>query len=56
MRYLLLGVPFIVLIILSILFGCVCYLWRFNEEHFDYGVNFINERVIKFINWFDKHS
>lgn len=52
MKHLVVGTTMIVLIIISILVGCVCWLYAFQKADFYKGTRFINKHVIKgFADW-----
>ncbi len=52
MKHLVVGTTMIVLIIISILIGCICWLYRFNRADFYKGTRFINKHVIVgFADW-----
>ena len=51
MKYLI-YVPFFLFVLLSLLIGCICYLWKFDKKNFRTGVRFLNSRIrfVEFIN------
>ena len=50
MKYVLLFIPWMLLIILSLFLGCIMYLWKFSEEDFRKGASFIQSKI-GFLEW-----
>jgi hypothetical protein len=52
MKHLVLISTLIILVVLSLIIGSICYLYRFKQDDFFLGASFINKKVIKFADWY----
>lgn len=53
MKHLVIIPIYVMLIVLSLTIGGICYLYAFNKEHFFKGTKFINKKIVKFGNWYN---
>lgn len=56
MKYVLLLIPFMIMVVVSFLLGGVFYLWKFSYRDFRHGTSYINENVYKFTDWFKTNN
>lgn len=54
MKYLLIAPIWGVFFALSILLGCIMFLWRFSKEDFFRGTRYINTNIVQFDKWMNK--
>lgn len=52
MKHVVLISALIILVVLSLIIGGICYLYRFKQDDFFLGGSFINKKIIKFDNWY----
>jgi hypothetical protein len=51
MKLIVIYTAYFVLAALSMLQGCIHYLWRFSKKDFRIGTSFINTKIINFDKW-----
>lgn len=54
LKYLFVLPIFMIFFIISLLIGCITFMWKFSKRDFRKGSSYINENIIEFADWLKK--